>query len=358
MVDIKIFDGHGLDIDKNTERKVETTFFQEDFRRVPMADIGAIEVVSDRPGGTATPSWNTSTARTIGERGRESWSTTDWVRRPPSCAPEAARLGDDQRQRRRRRPTRLRSPAQHEHDLRQLATICPRDRREPRRADGQRRWKTHRADRRSWRQHPAHVGAGRVRHSGLARPPRAAVAVPLTAPAMMERLAQDNGGPAGGCRQSAGPDARRRNASPIPAPAMPAVAAGAHRRRRGQLHLPGFSSGFDGMMAVTRCCSIGGLDDTLSVLADVPEYYSGLRRGAVSLGAQGAGNARPHERASRHSVDDGGQIDGVKFDFSSEWALCSPIRCGPSSTSTPSRLAGARDGPGREVHRTGEGRRA
>ena len=88
----------------------------------------------------------------------------------PAPAPGAARRRDDQRQRATTATHALRSPAQHEHDLRQLATICPRDRREPRRADGQ-RWKDHRAERRSTGGSIPPMSALRVRHSGRARPP-------------------------------------------------------------------------------------------------------------------------------------------------------------------------------------------
>jgi mannose-1-phosphate guanylyltransferase/phosphomannomutase len=41
-VDVKFFDQHGLDINKNTERKIENLFFREDFRRVYLDDIGSI----------------------------------------------------------------------------------------------------------------------------------------------------------------------------------------------------------------------------------------------------------------------------------------------------------------------------
>jgi mannose-1-phosphate guanylyltransferase/phosphomannomutase len=39
---IEFFDSHGVNIDKNTERKVENIFFREDFRRTPMASVGTL----------------------------------------------------------------------------------------------------------------------------------------------------------------------------------------------------------------------------------------------------------------------------------------------------------------------------
>ncbi len=45
VVDIKFFDQNGMDINKTTERKIENLFFREDFRRVYLDDLGAIEVL-------------------------------------------------------------------------------------------------------------------------------------------------------------------------------------------------------------------------------------------------------------------------------------------------------------------------
>jgi mannose-1-phosphate guanylyltransferase/phosphomannomutase len=42
MVDVKFFDAQGLDIDTQTERKIEGIFFREDFRRVYLDEIGRI----------------------------------------------------------------------------------------------------------------------------------------------------------------------------------------------------------------------------------------------------------------------------------------------------------------------------
>ncbi len=47
VVDIKFFDRRGLDLDKATERKIETAFFREDFRRVYLDDIGRINYAPD-----------------------------------------------------------------------------------------------------------------------------------------------------------------------------------------------------------------------------------------------------------------------------------------------------------------------
>ena len=46
ILDIKFFDANGLDISKNTERKIENLFFREDFRRVYLDEIGSIKYAS------------------------------------------------------------------------------------------------------------------------------------------------------------------------------------------------------------------------------------------------------------------------------------------------------------------------
>ncbi|HLY67024.1 MAG TPA: sugar phosphate nucleotidyltransferase, partial [Chloroflexota bacterium] len=44
IVEIKFFDDQGMDLDKAAERRIENTFFREDFRRVYLDDIGNIGV--------------------------------------------------------------------------------------------------------------------------------------------------------------------------------------------------------------------------------------------------------------------------------------------------------------------------
>jgi mannose-1-phosphate guanylyltransferase / phosphomannomutase len=47
IIDIKFFDSQGLDINKTTERKIENLYFREDFRRVDVDEVGAIEVLEN-----------------------------------------------------------------------------------------------------------------------------------------------------------------------------------------------------------------------------------------------------------------------------------------------------------------------
>jgi mannose-1-phosphate guanylyltransferase/phosphomannomutase len=47
VVDVKFFDRRGLDLDKATERRIEGSFFREDFRRVYLDDVGRINYAND-----------------------------------------------------------------------------------------------------------------------------------------------------------------------------------------------------------------------------------------------------------------------------------------------------------------------
>ncbi len=40
---LEFFDSHGVNVDKNTERKIENIFFREDFRRTPMESVGRLD---------------------------------------------------------------------------------------------------------------------------------------------------------------------------------------------------------------------------------------------------------------------------------------------------------------------------
>lgn len=50
FVEIEFFDGRGVNIDKNLERKIENIFSRQDFRRTDMDEVGAIEYFDDPVG--------------------------------------------------------------------------------------------------------------------------------------------------------------------------------------------------------------------------------------------------------------------------------------------------------------------
>jgi mannose-1-phosphate guanylyltransferase / phosphomannomutase len=224
----------------------------------------------------------------------------------------------------------LRAPSQHELDLRQLAALC--------RAIG------------------ASFGAmmdndgktiSLVDDRGMAVPPMTAlllfsiltwrtrpnstVAVPVTAPRAAEALAADFGGHV--MRVPASPEAQMR-AGELYGP----TGAGRDRRAgtaspaelvgdgKGSYIFPDFHPGFDGMMAVVRLLEyLGSLDTRLSeVVSIVPPYYLATEEVACPWERKGRVMRVLHERASRHSSKDREQVEGVRFDLGSEWALILP----------------------------------
>jgi mannose-1-phosphate guanylyltransferase/phosphomannomutase len=93
----------------------------------------------------------------------------------------------------------------------------------------------------------------------------------------------------------------------------------------GSYILPDFHPGFDGMMAVVRLLEyLGQLDMRLSdIVADLPPYYLASEEVPCPWERKGRVMRVLHERASRLGSN-GQQIDGVRFDLGSEWALILP----------------------------------
>ena len=73
VVDIKFFDSNGLDLGSDTERKIENTYFREDYRRVYLDEIGRISESADLNERYITK-LQTSIDGSVLERLRENWS--------------------------------------------------------------------------------------------------------------------------------------------------------------------------------------------------------------------------------------------------------------------------------------------
>lgn len=71
VVDIKFFDSRGLDIDKVTERKIENTYFREDYRRAYLDEVGSISEapqLAERYSADFRSHLNIEAVRKVGER--------------------------------------------------------------------------------------------------------------------------------------------------------------------------------------------------------------------------------------------------------------------------------------------------
>jgi mannose-1-phosphate guanylyltransferase / phosphomannomutase len=333
LVDVKLFDAHGLNIDKNTERKIETTFFREDFRRVSIDDIGPIEILGPPVVQRYTEAFLSRCNRDAirNARGR---SVVDYgLGTTSSILPNIlGRLGAETItvNAATSETHALRTQTEHEQDLRQLAAVC--------RAigasfgammddDGK---TISLVDDRGAIVPPMNALLAYAVLTWRARP-GSAVALPLTAPAVAEQLASDFGGHV--IRLAVNPQAQMRAAE------MHGPSGGGRGRRgtpdahaqlvgdgEGGYILPDFHPGFDGMMAVARLLEyLGQLDVRLSdVLSQVPPFFVASEEVGCSWDRKGSVMRVLHERAARQGGRDGQQIDGVRFDLGSEWALVLP----------------------------------
>ncbi|MDQ3703550.1 MAG: sugar phosphate nucleotidyltransferase [Chloroflexota bacterium] len=339
QIDVKLFDSGGLNIDTNVERKIESTFFREDYRRVPMADVGAIVSIREPVVERYRQAFLTRVDRQPITRGRlrvvvdYGLGSTSTIL-PPLLGELRAEVitvnaatGSD---------FALRSAADSERDLTQLAAIC--------RATG------------------VHVGAmmdndgktiALVDDAGSVVPPMTALAafavlawqvhpgsavlVPATAPNVLEQLATQYGGRVR--RVPASPQAQMRAAetgSPSSRPGnglstendVPVLVGDG----QGSYVFPDFHPGFDGMMAVARLLQyLGVVQQRLSeVVALVPAYFLASAEVACPWDAKGRVMRVLHEQASQapflaDGTSEGAeQTEGVRFERDGEWALVIP----------------------------------
>ena len=323
MIDVKIIDGRGLYIDKNTERKIETSFFREDFRRVPVGEIGAITTVGapvieryreaflrecDRKAiaaarGSAVVDYGQGSTSSIlpnllGELGAETITVNAATSRNFSA----------------------RTAKEHESDIRQLAAMC--------RAIGASFGASIDNDGKTIiliddQGNVVAPMAALAAFSLLAwrASPGSTVAVPLTAPMLMEQLAEQYGGRVQ--RVQANPQAQMRAAeAPKDGSEAPALVGDGE----GSYVLPCFHPGFDGMMAVARLLQYLGVAGVRlsEVLAEVPPYHLSSAEVQCPWDLKGRVMRGLHERASQSGDGEATQIDGVKFDLGGEWALVLP----------------------------------
>jgi mannose-1-phosphate guanylyltransferase/phosphomannomutase len=312
-------------MEKNTERKIETSFFREDFRRVPMSEIGAIttvgESVVDRYRAAFVKQCDRDAIAAARGRAVVDYGLGSTSAILPTLLAEVG-AGTITVNAATSAAYAMRTPTQHEQDLRQLAAMC--------RAIG------------------ASVGAmmdndGKTvslvdDQGNIVDPmtalaafavlawratPGAQVAVPLTAPLMFDHLAEKYGGSVQ--RVQANPQAQMRTADLSSAGGgegdLVLVGDG-----DGSYVIPSFHPGFDGMMAVARLLQYLGMAGVRlsEVLSDVPSFHLASVEVQCPWDLKGRVMRGLHERASQQSAGDGTQIDGVKFDLGTEWAVVLP----------------------------------
>lgn len=332
QVELSLLDGRGLDIDVKKARSIETSFFREDFRRVPVTEVGAISIAGDavpRRYGDAFASWcdeaaiSSAHGRAVIDYGFGSTSTI-----LPSLL---GRIGAETITVNAATNTAFgrRTSAQYDQDLRHLSAIC--------------------------RSIGAQMGAmmdndgtriDLVDERGVVLPPLtalavvavlawrvhpgAAVGIPAHSPLVFDVLARRNGGivrrlaPNSRALMKAADDASRGAdaASSETSAKAPLLVVG---NGEGSYIFPEFHPGFDGMMAVARVMQYLSVSQTSIADVAIGIPNANLARQSVPCPWDSTGRVMRtmHEQASRFG-DSSAASEGVRFDFGDEWVLVLP----------------------------------
>ncbi len=81
VVDMRLVNGEGTNLNTAEQREIERAFFREDFRRAYLDEIGIIRYASERDGQNTSKISCTTSRRTLSGRPSSAWSSTihmDW----------------------------------------------------------------------------------------------------------------------------------------------------------------------------------------------------------------------------------------------------------------------------------------
>lgn len=317
VVEVKFFDEQGLDISTATERKVENTFFREDFRRAYLDEIGRISY-----GQGIIPAYTDAFLKALRTDaleaiGRSFHLVIDYANTSASelLAPVLRRYRVDAVELNVNTDENMvfQTSAQFEAAVQRLTQITPvvgasmgarLD------SGGE---KIFLVDDKGVRLHPlralAAVTALAMRaHGG------GTVAVPVTAPRAFETIAERYGGKI--IRTRATLAALMRTASQQPDLLMLGDGTGAYI-------FPGFYPIADGMFAVMKLMELLTVAEMRlsDVLAELPPYYLAQARVPCRWESKGKVMRILNEQYAERKVD---QVDGIKIDLGSEWVLILP----------------------------------
>ncbi|MGH2516808.1 MAG: mannose-1-phosphate guanyltransferase, partial [Ktedonobacterales bacterium] len=314
IVDIKFFDSTGLDISTNTQRKIENLYFREDFRRVYLDDIGQISyapAVNDRYVAAFLLAVDVEALRKRKYRLVVDYGHGGSVE---VMSPIFNAIGADViALNATRDPTRYsRTAEQFDRDMQVLASITG-----TLKADLGVRIDTGGEKIFVVDEHGQQVDGGKLlaamaelvlrgRGSGT-------VAVPVTAPSVVEKVAERQKGKV--VYTKVMPQALTNAAT---SPGMVLVGDGA-----GGFVFPEFHPAFDGMYAMMKLLeALARFDTTLSdVVGQLPPYH--LIRTQVNCPWEYKGKVmRILSEQYRERREE--PIDGVKIDLGEEWVLVLP----------------------------------
>lgn len=322
VVDIRFFDKNGIDIDTSVERKIESSFFREDYRRVYLDEIGrifypsgveemyiegflgalrkaAIEAIANKF--KIVVDYANAHASTI---------LPNILRRLRCDVIELNAILDESRL--------FQSPQVIEDAMDQLAAIVPATHAEIGVRIDTAGEKVNLVDNRGrrltgWQTLAAAADlAFRCYGAGT-------VAVPVNAPRAFEHIAQRYGGTI--VRTRANVSAMMQNAAQHRDYLLLGDSAG-------NLIFPSFYPVVDGLFAIVKLMELLALQGVklADVVAGIPRYHMARTRVACRWENKGKIMRLLNERYAERKLD---QIDGVKIELGQEWVLVLPDPEGP-----------------------------
>jgi mannose-1-phosphate guanylyltransferase / phosphomannomutase len=316
VVDIKFFDQNGMDIAKTFERKVENTFFREDFRRVYLDEIGLIYY---QP--RVEESYTEGFERALGQQPGAGASEEANLVVDFSNGPASTVLGPILKEQGARvvalngavEETRPQATAdEHDFVLNQTASIAAAVkatmgvRIDP---SGERIWLITGEGRKL----PGMTALASVAELVLRANPGATIAVPVSASRLIDRLAEKHQGKVVRTRV----DSRSLMET---AAREKIVMAG---DGNGGFIFPVLHPAFDGMFAtaqVVRLLMAAGAS-LRDVVESLPPYHMSTTRVQCPWERKGRIMRLLHEQ---YQADQQKQIDGVRVDLGDEWVLVLP----------------------------------
>lgn len=322
VIEVKFFDEHGLDITPGTERKIETTFFREDFRRAYLDEIGRITYGEDIDRTYIEAFIKALRPDALEALGRSFHLVADYANTSASAilSPTLRRYHVDAVELNVNIDERMvfLVPAQFEAAMQRLVQITPVvGARMGARLDtgGE---KLYVVDDLGTRLHPlkalAAVTALAMRANG-----GGTVAVPVTAPRAFEEIAARYGGQILRTRATVG--ALMQTASQQPDLLLLGDGTGVYI-------FPSFFPVADGMFALMKLMELLTITDTRlsDVIAELPPYYMFQSRVPCRWETKGKVMRLLNEQYAERSAN---HIDGIKIELGHEWVLILPDPDGP-----------------------------
>lgn len=314
VVDIKFFDEQGMNLNRATERKIEKSFFREDFRRVYLDDVGTIayapEVVERYVGGF-TGSINAE------EIQRSSFHiVVDYAHAPSSLVlpPILNVLNCDVVALNARIDENKMSilPEEFEHGLTQLALISSAlhvDLGVRLDVGGE---KLFLVDDRG-EILPDIIGCAAMATLALRATPGGTIVVPVNAPSIFEKIAAGYGGQVTRCKADA-------HSLMLASSAEGVIMAG---DSAGSYIFPDFHPAIDGLIAIAKLLEFLATQGVTlsSVVASLPEYHQAKRQVPCPWEAKGTVLRRLAEHYRTQGME---QIDGFRISLGDEWVLVLP----------------------------------